>query len=333
MLARTTNHVLIRTPRFLLGLALAGCASARAPQSGNPDAMAGGATAAIAPIDWAAVDEALGRRGTTQDGGVRRYAMPRSDMQITAAGVRLRPAFALGSWLAMKPTAHGVIAMGDLVLGEDELNPVLLRLQKGGVGQTAIHHHVMRESPRVLYVHIHGHGDPVAVARTVRAALALTATPAQTPGAPTAPASAIDLDTAAIRAALGHGGRANGGVYQVSVPRAEIIRDAGEEIPPNMGLATAINFQPTGSGRAAITGDFVLTAREVNPVIKTLREHGIEVTSLHNHLLQDEPRLFFIHFWANDDALKLARGLKVTLELTNSKRPQVLPPPPPGLDS
>ncbi len=321
MLARTTNHIRLHAPRLLLGLVLAGCASARAPQSGTRDAMTGGATAAMTPIDWAAVDEALGRQGTTQDGGVRRYSMPRSDMQVTAAGVRLRPAFALGSWLAMKPTAHGVIAMGDLVLGEEELNPVLLRLQEGGVGQTAIHHHVTRESPRVLYVHIHGHGDPVAVARTVRAALALTATPAATPGAPTAPAPAIDFDTAAVRAALGHGGRANGGVYQVSVPRAEVIRDAGEEIPPNMGLATAINFQPTGGGRAAITGDFVLTAREVNPVIKTLREHGIEVTSLHNHLLTDEPRLFFMHFWANDDAAKLARGLRAALDRTNSRRP------------
>lgn len=307
----------MKSTATLLALALVGCATARTDV--GPAAASETSAAAASAIDWAAVDETIGRPGTMQDGGVRRYSMPRSDMQVSAGGVRLRPAFALGSWLAMKPAAGGgVVAMGDLVLGEDELNPVLSRLQEGGVGQTAIHHHVMRESPRVLYVHVHGHGDPVAVARTVRAALALTGTPAS---APPGPAPAIDLDTAAVRAALGHGGRANGGVYQVSVARAETIRDAGEVIPPTMGLATAINFQPTGSGRAAITGDFVMTAAEVNPVIAALRASGIEVTSLHNHLLTDEPRLFFMHFWANDDAVKLARGLRAALDRTNSRRP------------
>jgi hypothetical protein len=253
-----------------------------------------------------------------QDGGVRRYSMPRSDLQVTAASVRLRPAFALGSWLAMKPAANGgVVAMGDLVLLEDELNPVLTALQAGGIGQTAIHHHVMRETPRILYVHVHGHGDPVAVARTIRTALTRTGTPAPTPAS--AP-PALDLDTAAVRAALGYGGRANGGVYQVSVPRAETIRDGGEVIPSSMGLATAINFQPTGNGRAAITGDFVITAAEVNAVIKALRDNDIEVTSLHNHLLNDEPRLFFMHFWREGDAVALARGLRAALDHTNSRR-------------
>jgi len=307
-----------------LALVLLGAAcSSRVNGTSNATLASAGPAAAV---DWAAVDEALGRQGTMQDGGVRRYSMPRSDMQVTTGGVRLRPAFALGAWLAMKPTAHGVVAMGDLVLGEEELNPVLARLQEGGVEQTAIHHHVMRESPRVLYVHVHGHGDPLAVARTIRAALALTGTPAPT-AASSAPAPdpstalGTGLDTAAVRAALGYGGRANGGVYQVSVPRAETIRDAGEVIPPAMGLATAINFQPTGDGRAAITGDFVMTAGEVNPVIKALRASGIEVSSLHNHLLAEEPRLFFMHFWANDDAAKLARGLRAALDLTNSRRP------------
>lgn len=306
-----------KSTEALLAVALAGCATAR-PDVGPTAAGGESATAAAAP-DWAAVDEALGRQGAMQDGGVRRYSMPRSDMQVSAGGVRLRPAFALGSWLALKPVAGGgVVAMGDLVLGEDELNRVLSRLQEGGVGQTAIHHHVTRETPRVLYVHVHGHGDPVAVARTVRAALALTGTPAD---APAPPAPALDLDTTAVRVALGYAGRANGGVYQVAVPRAETIRDAGEVIPPSMGLATAINFQPTGNGRAAITGDFVMTAAEVNPVIATLRANGIEITSLHNHLLTDDPRLFFMHFWADDDAVKLARGLRASLDRTNSRRP------------
>lgn len=167
-------------------------------------------------------------------------------------------------------------------------------------------------------MHVHGHGDAVKIAAGIKAALALTGTPA---AGPTAPPAAGDpgIDTAGIAKALGASGRMNGGVYQVSVPRKEAIRDAGMEIPPVMGLATAINFQATSAGKAAITGDFVMTASEVNHVIRALRKNGIEVTSLHNHLLNDEPRLFFMHFWANDDALRLAKGLREALALTASR--------------
>ena len=276
------------------------------------------ATPAVA-IDWTKVDSALGRTGTMQPGDVRRYGMPRSDLRVTAAGVSIKPAFALGSWIAFKAHGNGAVAMGDLVLTHEELAPVLARLQEGGVQQTAIHHHIIQEAPRIVYVHLHGHGDPVSIATTVRAALGLTGTPAP---APTAPPSTqpLGIDTTAITSALGHGGRINGGVWQVSVPRAETITSDGFEIPPSMGLGTAINFQPTGGGKAAITGDFVLIGTEVNPVIKALSDNRITVTSLHNHLLDENPRLFFMHFWANDDAVTLARGLKAALDLTNSRR-------------
>ena len=208
--------------------------------------------------------------------------------------------------------------MGDLVLTADELNPVISKLQGGGIEQTAIHHHLPNESPHVYYTHIHGYGDPVKLAETIRAAMALTKAP---PPAPAAPAAPFGVDTTQLAQALGYAGRVNGGVYQVSVPRTETVRDGDFEVPPSMGLGTAINFQPTGGGKAAISGDFVMIASEVNPVIRTLRENGIEVVSLHNHLLTEEPRLFFMHFWANDDAIKLARGLRAALEKTNSKRP------------
>jgi hypothetical protein len=276
--------------------------------------------------DWRSVEAAMGRSGVAQAGDVYRFNFFRSDLRVTAAGVRLRPTFALGGWVAFKriPGAiHGdvAMAMGDLVLTESELAPVISRLQQGGIEQTAIHHHVLRESPRVLYVHIHAMDDPVKIASTIRASLALTRTPAPA----TANTSAVvtqplDLDTAAIARALGYAGRENGGVYQVSIPRAENVKDAGFDVPPTMGLATAINFQSTGGGRAAIIGDFVMVASEVNGVIKALRDNGIEVTSLHNHLLEDQPRLFFMHFWANADAVTLARGLRAALDKTNSKR-------------
>jgi hypothetical protein len=242
-------------------------------------------------VDWKAVETAMGRPGAVQPGDVYRFNFPRGDLRVTAGGVDIKPALALGGWVAMKTTTGGVIAMGDLVVTEDELSPVVSRLQAGGVEQTAIHHHLMRESPRVLYMHIHGHGDPIKIAETIRAAVA-----------------------------LGYAGRVNGGVLQISVPRVEPIREGSFEVPPSMGLGTALNFQPTGGGKAAITGDFVLIASEVNPVIRTLRENGIEVTSLHSHMLSEEPRLFFMHFWANDDAAKLARGLRAALDQTNSRR-------------
>jgi hypothetical protein len=276
--------------------------------------------AAQGAVDWKAVDAAMGRANVAQPGDVHRYNFPRSDLHVTVGAVDVKPALALGGWVAMKAVADGTLAMGDLVLTEDELTPVLTRLQQGGVEQTAIHHHLLHERPRVYYVHVHGHGDAVKLAETIHAALGLTKVPPAAP--PAAPAAgAFGLDTAAIAKALGTSGRVNGGVYQVSVPRAETIRDGGMEIPGSMGLGTAINFQPTGGGKAAITGDFVMLGAEVNPVIRALRDHGIEVTSLHNHMLADEPRLFFMHFWANDDAAKLATGLRAALDKTNSKRP------------
>ena len=246
--------------------------------------------------------------------------MPRGDLQVTAAGVVLRPAFALGSWIAFRAHAGSTVAMGDLVVTEEELGPVVLRLQAGGVEQTAIHHHVINMAPRVLYVHMHAHGDAVGIAATVREALALTGTPA--PGVSPASSDPFAMDTAGVTAVLGHNGRINGGVWQLSIPRSETIRSGGLEVPSSMGVGTVINFQPTGGGLAAITGDYVLLGSEVNPVIRALVEHGIMVTSLHSHMLDEEPRLFFMHFWANADAVTLARGLRAALDLTGSARPR-----------
>ena len=305
---------------LLLTVATAfGCRSSGGASTSSSRGAIASARDASGTIDWTAVDAAMGRTGAVQPGGVHRYGMPRGDLAVDVDGVRIRPSLALGSWLAFLPHGDGAMAMGDMVLLESEVGPVMRALQAGGVEQTAVHHHVLHESPRIVYVHVHAMGDPVQVARTVRAALEKTGTPAASPAAAAAPGTEpFGFDTAQVRQLLGVGGRVNGGVYQVSVPRAETIRDAGVVIPPSMGLATAINFQPTGGGRAAITGDFVMTATEVNPVIRALGEHGIEVTSLHNHLLADEPRLFFMHFWANADAQALARGLRAALDRTNS---------------
>jgi hypothetical protein len=285
-----------------------------------PDATAETASAQVAQeIDWSAVAAAMGRPGATQAGGEYRFNMPRSDLDVTVDGVQIRPALSLGSWVAFMPTgANETVVMGDLVLTQEELNPVLARLHRAGIGQTAIHKHLPEHTPELWWTHVHSHGDPVQLAQTVREAVALTGTPPPSP-APATP-SALDLDTAQIRQILGRAGNANGGVYNVSFGRAETIRAAGIEVPPAMGMATVLNFQPIGGGRAVINGDFSMLPGEVDAVVRTLSEHGIDVVSIHNHTSDEEPRLVFTHFWGNADALTLARGLRAALDHTNVQR-------------
>jgi hypothetical protein len=285
--------------------------------------------AVLSTEDWKPVDQAMGRSGQVMPGGVYKFSMPRKDLKVTKNGTLVAPGLALGSWAAFKTMGESTMLMGDLVLTEDEIEPVMLKLQQEGIEQTAIHNHLLGESPHVMYMHIEGHGERVALARSLAAAIALTATPP--PAATPAPASAsadqsLGIDKAAIEKTLGYAGKVSGGILQFGIPRSEKITEHGMEIPPAMGTATAINFQPTGEGRAAISGDFVLLASEVNPVIKALRANGIDVTALHNHMLNDDPHLYFMHFWANDDAIKLARGLRVALDQTNSAKPQETKP-------
>ena len=276
--------------------------------------------ATAATTNWTPVATALGKAGSVQPGDVYKVAFPRSDLDVTVGDLHVKPALALGSWAAFMNTKHGAMAMGDLVLLESEVNDVISTLQEGGIEQTAVHNHLLGESPHVVYVHFNGHGDAAALAKTLHDALAKTKTPIEGGAAATPPA--IDLPTADLDRILGAGGKANGGTYQFSVPRAETIVDHGMTIPPSAGVATAINFQPTGNGRAAITGDFVLIAPEVNRVIRALRSGGIAVTALHSHMLTETPRLFFMHFWANDDAAALAKTLRRALDAMNIKRPR-----------
>jgi hypothetical protein len=303
-------------------LILTGCGSKeneRGPDDNRASQRAPSAQsqAATTPIDWAKVAEALGKAGAVQPGNVYKVGMPRGDLHVTASGVQIKPALALGSWVGFKQTGENqVMAMGDLVLLESEVGPVMTKLQEGGIEQTAIHNHLLHEAPRVIYVHIRSQGDPIKIATTIHSAVKLTGTPL---GAASGKPQSLELDTAQIRGILGRTGQVNGGVYQVSVPRAEGVTEGGMEVPPAMGVATALNFQPTGGKKAAVTGDFVLIGGEVNPVIQVLEQNGIEATALHSHMLDESPRLFFMHFWATADALKLAKGLRAALDKMNLK--------------
>ena len=280
-------------------------------------------SAIAAEADWMKeVGTALGKTGSAMPGGVYRVGLARTDLKVTLDGVEIKPTLALGSWLAFTKMGKQGMVMGDLVLLATEVNPVMKKLEENGIEITALHNHLLRNEPFTMYMHVLGHGDPVSLATTLRTALGESKTPLQNPAPAASPSTPppLDLDTAAIDQALGKKGNVNGGVYQVNIPRAEKIKDGGMDVPEAMGSAIAINFQPTGGGKAAITGDFVLIGKEVNPVLKALRENGIEVTALHNHMLDDRPRLFFMHFWANDDVSKLATGLKAALAKVNTAK-------------
>jgi hypothetical protein len=259
------------------------------------------AAPAYAASDWNAVGKALGKSGSVQAAGVYRVGLPRSDLKVTLDGVPIKPGFALGGWVAFRDAGDHAMVMGDLVLTQSEVNPVMTVLEDNGIAITALHNHLLRSTPFTMYMHIDGHGDAVKLATPMGAS-------------PPAPAAPLGLDQAMIDQTIGAKGAVNGGVLQYGIPRAQLPRAGGMEIPGPMGSANSVNFEPLGGGNAAVTGDFVLTAEEVNPVIKALRANGIEVTAIHNHMLDDEPRLFFMHFWAHGEAGKLAKGLRAALD-------------------
>jgi len=268
---------------------------------------------------WKKVDGVFGVAGKEMAGGVHRFGWPRRDLHVKVADVPVQPALALGSWAAfVKAGPDRAMAMGDLVLLETELTPVVTALEAGGIEITAIHNHLAGESPHIIYVHFSGHGDAAALARTLKEALGQTKTPLGPPPTAAKPSPADEKAFKTVQEVLGKTGTLAGTVLQVGVPRAERIEENKMEIPASMGMANALNFERVGE-RVATTGDFVLVASEVNPVIRELRSHGIAVTALHSHMLDETPRLFFMHFWGVDTPEKIASGLKAALSKVNVK--------------
>jgi hypothetical protein len=282
---------------------------------------AGASSVYGADPDWKAVEQALGKPGQLQPGDVFRVGMPRTDLNVSVKGVPVKAGFALGSYAAFRQVGDHAMVMGDLVLLDAEVPAVMSGLFAGGLEVTAVHNHLNDMSPHVMYMHFEGHGDAVQLAKALRQALASSATPLGGASAAAGAVSGATLDTKQIEQALGRQGRdVGGGVFQVTAPRSEAITEMGQPLLPAMGVVTVMNFQPTSDGKAAITGDFVLVDKEVNAVARALRQHGIDVTAIHNHGLFDTPRLFYMHFWANDDPVKLAQGLKAALDQTKSRR-------------
>jgi hypothetical protein len=262
-------------------------------------------------LDTAKIDEAMGRSGQ-KSGDVYRLGFPRTDLHVSIGGVDIKPGLALGSWAAFAGNDNNAMVMGDVVLLENELTPVMQKLRAAGFDITAVHNHVLNEAPRVIYLHYMGHGTAAELAKSLHAALAQSKTPLNKP-APPAPAAEPPAFVRTIEDVVGTKGRFAGGVLSFGIPRAAAITDHGMTLTAAQGVAEAINFQEAGTGKVATTGDFVLTAEEVNPVISALEEHGIEVTALHSHMLTEQPRLFFMHFWAAGPTESVAAGIKAAL--------------------
>ena len=262
-------------------------------------------------LDAAKIDEAMGRSGQ-KTGDVYRLGFPRTDLHVSIAGVDIKPGLALGSWAAFAGNDNDAMVMGDLVLVENELTPVMKKLRAAGFEITAVHNHVLNEAPRVIYMHYLGHGKAVELAKSLHAALAESKTPLDKP-APPAPPAEPPAFVKTIEDIVGTKGRFAGGVLSFGIPRAAAITDHGMTLTGAQGVAEVINFQEAGAGKVATTGDFVLLAEEVNPVISALEEHGIEVTALHSHMLTEQPRLFFMHFWAVGSTESVAAGIKAAL--------------------
>jgi hypothetical protein len=290
-------HGQIQLMRWLVALVLATAATAYAQSPSH--------------LDQDGIARAMGKKGEII-GDVYKITFPRSDLHVKAGTVLIKPALALNNWAAFEKAGDAAITYGDLVLLEDEVNPVISKLEESEIELAALHNHLIHEYPRVMYIHFMGRGDEVKMAKGLREALALTKTPLES--SPAGPAEAKPKLASQIEEIMGYEGTMGGGVLHINVPRNDIhVKMAGVEIPGSMGMNIPLNFQIEGK-KAAINGDFMLLAGEVNPVIKALRANGIEVAALHNHMLDEEPRLFFMHMWAYDDAVTLAKGLRAALD-------------------
>ena len=324
------QHGVRRRPRFVVVLfAVAALVAGSCNSGGSSKGRAAASSSttsgsSVRTVDWTAVDEAIGRHGDVLAGDVHRYSFPRTDLKVSLDGIALKPGFALGSYAAFVAAGGGVVVMGDLVLTEAEVSPVMAGLQDQGLEVSAVHNHLLREQPKVMYLHYVGRSsDAVALARGLRTALAASATPLGASQAPSATASDLGFDPAAIDRILGQTGTTSGGLRKYAVGRAEPVTMAPGDVhlTPALGVGTVINFEPLGAGKAAITGDFALLGDEVTLVAKTLRAKGIEVTAIHMHMEDDNPHLYYMHFFANGAAPDLAQGLRSALDQTNSTKP------------
>lgn len=316
------KHAAVKTVAIAATVAvvLAGCSSGSKGGAGSGAGQTPNLSPALTTTeaDWKPVGDVLGRAGKLGDNNTAyRVNLVRNDLQITTEGVAIKPGLSLGGYAAFVHYGNNeTLLMGDLVVTEAELPNVTDALQSHGIAQTALHKHLLEQTPPIWWTHVHGMGDATQLAQGLKAALDATSIgPAPPPPGQQPP---VDIDTAGVEQALGHKGTPDGGLFKYSIPRKDTIVEDGHVLPAKtLNLTTVINFQPVGGGRAAINGDFILTDTEVQKVIQALRAANIRIVELHNHGLTEQPRLFYMHYWAVDDAVTLAKGLRPALDATN----------------
>lgn len=260
--------------------------------------------------DFTEVEKMLGTSGKMQEEVVV-FPFPRSDIKVKVDGEQVPTALGFGSWTAWKEISAEVMVMGDLVLLEEEINPVISALAEANIEVSALHNHFLWEEPRIMYMHISGMGPAPALARGIRNALNKTATPKSPPGGAASPPR-VTLDTKRIEEIIGHPGQSGGGVFKITIGRTG-VKMGGVELTASMGLNTWAAFNGTDD-RAHVAGDVAMTAREVNRVIRALRKGGIKLTAVHNHMLDEEPRIFFLHYWGSGPAAELAETVRAAFD-------------------
>jgi len=271
-----------------------------------------------AAADWAGVGQAFGRLGIFKD-GLYTVSFPRSDLAVRVGSVTVKPALSTTTSIAFYGTPRQAMVMGDLVLTEDERQAVVSKLTGSGIDITAMHEHLPAHSPTVWWHHIQASGDATKIANALKDALAAGTTPLAAPSSTAPQDTTLDgLDPATLDKIMGRAGTTAGGVRKYGIPRRDTITIGSAPVPASLAQ-TAVAFQPVGGGRAAVNGDIVMTATEVQPVLTALRNGGLDVVELHNHMLEENPRLFYVHFWAADDAARLATALRAAIDKTNAR--------------
>ena len=274
------------------------------------------------PTEYSSVLSSLGRQGDFKE-GVLKVNIPRNDLKVVVDGIATPTPFGFGGWIALTKGTGMDVMMGDLVLTEEEVNPVMSAVLNAGLDVTAVHNHFFFETPRIFYMHVHGHGTPADLANKIKPALDLIGkNPPRNAAAVAGRSIEGKLDVAELAKIIGHEGEPNGAVYKITIGRSDLsIKEMGATINARMGLNTWAAFYGSDS-EAVVAGDVAMLEAELTPVLKALRANGLDVVAIHHHMTGTQPAIFFLHYWGKGEAQKLARGVRAAVDVVGKPKPR-----------
>ena len=274
------------------------------------------------PTEYSTVLSSLGRQGDFKE-GVLKVNIPRNDLKVVVDGIATPTPFGFGGWIALTKGTGMDVMMGDLVLTEEEVNPVMSAVLNAGLDVTAVHNHFFFETPRIFYMHVHGHGTPADLANKIKPALDLIGkNPPRNAAAVAGRSIEGKLDVAELAKIIGHEGEPNGAVYKITIGRSDLsIKEMGATINARMGLNTWAAFYGSDS-EAVVAGDVAMLEAEVTPVLRALRANGLDVVAIHHHMTGTQPAIFFLHYWGKGEAQKLARGVRAAVDVVGKLKPR-----------